>query len=314
MRILLGTALLTSSIFLLHCSSDDSDDGGKAGTGAVSGAAGSSSAGTGGTGPTGSAGKGGTGATGTGGTGPTGSGGTGPTGSGGTGPTGSGGTGPTGTGGTGSTGSGGTGPTGSGGTGPTGTGGTGAGGTGAAGAGGSAGSAAGSSSGGSGGAAAFSLTSTALSEGGAFPEENTCASGEGFGSSPPLTWTAGPSSTMSYAVVLIDNDFMGGFIHWVLWDVPPTITTLPANFPSGTMPSMPAGAKQRSIDTNNGYAGPCPNGDEHEYTFTVYALPTAMLSGLSANPSTMAVVSAIEAANPLAEASLSGLSDAREPD
>lgn len=164
-------------------------------------------------------------------------------------------------------------------------------------------------SGGSGGSAAFSLTSTALAEGGEFPDANTCASGESFGSSPPLTWTAGPSGTMSYAIVLIDNDNgANGFIHWVMWDIPSTVTILPADLPTGMMPSMPAGAKQRSFQPDNGYVGPCPSGMEHEYTFTVYALSTATLAGMTNN--TMNVVAAIEAATPLAEASLSGHSDA----
>jgi phosphatidylethanolamine-binding protein (PEBP) family uncharacterized protein len=50
---------------------------------------------------------------------------------------------------------------------------------------------------------------------------------------------------------------------------------------------------------------------DHQYTFTVYALDTAMLSGTT--DTTMQVVNSIEAADPLAEASLSGRSTASMP-
>jgi Raf kinase inhibitor-like YbhB/YbcL family protein len=117
---------------------------------------------------------------------------------------------------------------------------------------------------------------------------------------------------MSYAMVLIDNDNgANGFLHWVMWDIPASVTMLPADLPTGMMPSMPAGAKQRSFQADNGYVGPCPSGMDHEYTFTVYALDTATLEGMT--DTTTNVVAAIEAADPLAEASLSGHSDAEMP-
>jgi Raf kinase inhibitor-like YbhB/YbcL family protein len=306
MRILLGSAILGTSFLLLHCSSDDSDD-----QGPVAGSGGTASAGKGGAAGSPTAGKGGTGPTGSGGTG---AGGTGPTGSGGTG---RGGTGPTGSGGTGS---GGTGPTGSagagaGGTGPTGSAGAGAGGTGAGGAAGSstasggasgAGAAGASGNGGSGGAAAFTLTSTTFMAGGEFPDANTCA---GADESPALTWTAGPTGTMSYAVVLLDTD--NDLNHWAIWDIPASVTSLPAALSEMAMPPMPAGAKQRNFQGAGGYFGPCPSGMEHTYRFTVFALPVATLPGTF--NSTDAVVDAIENAEPLDDASLEGDSDASRP-
>ncbi len=61
----------------------------------------------------------------------------------------------------------------------------------------------------------MTLTSTALAAGGVFSDTNTCA---GVNTSPPLTWTAGPTGTMSYAVVLTDTNNMAA--HWVIWDLP----------------------------------------------------------------------------------------------
>jgi Raf kinase inhibitor-like YbhB/YbcL family protein len=307
MRILLGSAILGTSFLLLHCSSEDSDD-----KGPVAGSGGSASAGKGGAAGSPTAGKGGTGPTGSGGTGA--AGGTGPTGSGGAG---RGGTGPTGSGGAGA---GGTGPTGSGGagaggTGLAGSGGAGAGGTGAGGAagsstasGGASGAGAGGTSGngGSGGASAFTLTSTTFMDGGDFPDANTCA---GADESPALSWTTGPTGTMSYAVVLLDTD--NDLNHWAIWDIPASVTSLPAALSEMAMPPMPVGAKQRNFQGAGGYFGPCPSGMEHTYRFTVYALPVAMLTGTYS--STDAVVDAIEDAEPLADAALEGDSDASRP-
>lgn len=164
---------------------------------------------------------------------------------------------------------------------------------------------AGNGAGGSGGSGGFTLTSKVLTDGGMFPDMNTCASTSD--SSPDLSWTAGPSGTLSYALILLDTS--NSLDHWVIWDIPSTVTSLPAMLDSAAMLAMPAGAKQKAIQ-GNGYFGPCPSGSDHLYKFTVYALPVATLSGATTSAMTSALAMAVMNANPLASASLSSHSSA----
>jgi Raf kinase inhibitor-like YbhB/YbcL family protein len=162
----------------------------------------------------------------------------------------------------------------------------------------------GTGSGGADGPGAFTLTSPALSEGDAFLPENTCA---GANTSPELDWTAGPAGTMSYAMVL--TDLSNGFLHWVVWDIPPETRSLPALLPTTATLTEPAGARQVAL-SGTGYTGPCPNGNVHDYQFDIHALDVATLPGLSANPTTTAATDAVTT-HSLAHASLGGTSNAR---
>jgi Raf kinase inhibitor-like YbhB/YbcL family protein len=181
---------------------------------------------------------------------------------------------------------------------------------GAGGQGGSGGGSAGSGGqggGGGGGGGGFTLTSSKLAPGATFAAEYTCASSSEH--SPPLTWTAGPSGTLSYAIVLQDMTFP--FTHWVVYDIPPTTTMLPESLAADATLTMPAGAKQKA-GQGMGYLGPCPSGMLHTYVFTVYALDVATLPGVMASTSTMNLSAAIQM-HDLASASLSGMSDATMP-
>jgi Raf kinase inhibitor-like YbhB/YbcL family protein len=107
--------------------------------------------------------------------------------------------------------------------------------------------------------------------------------------SPPLAWTGAPAGTMSFAVSLFDTN--NGFTHWVMWDIPATVTSLPAMLPNGPMPAAPApaGSMQRGapFDKNNGgYTGPGAAPPLHRYQFQVWALSAATLNigqGVSSN-------------------------------
>jgi Raf kinase inhibitor-like YbhB/YbcL family protein len=305
----LSTALLfTSSVFLVHCSDDDAPGGANdAGTSSTTGGS-TSTAGTGGSvagtpasGASagqgisgGSAGSGGSG-TGLGGAGAGGTAGVAGRGTAGTSGSGMAGSSTAGTGTStgGMSGAGGTAGNGSGGA-PAGSGGRAAGGTGT-----------GGTSGGS-----MTLTSSVLTEGGMFADANTCASGTSGNKSPDLTWSAGPSGTLSYAVVLLDTSIT--LNHWVIWDIPANVTMLPAALETTAMPATPAGAKQKSFQ-GNGYQGPCPSGMDHVYQFTVYALPVASVTGAMTSEQPAAIVMDIMNANPLGSASLSAHSSATRP-
>lgn len=184
----------------------------------------------------------------------------------------------------------------------------GAGGSGGATAGSGGGGGASGGSGGTGGGGAFTLTSSKLTEGATFAADYTCAAGNAE-KSLPLSWTAGPSETKSYAIVFQDTN--NNFNHWVVWDIPTTITALPEGLPNDATLSSVGSAKQKA-GSGQGYLGPCPMGMLHTYVFTVYALDVATLSEAMASSSTMQLSAAIQM-HDIASATLSGKSDAMMP-
>lgn len=111
-----------------------------------------------------------------------------------------------------------------------------------------------------------------------FPAENTGLGGAA-NTSPLISWTPGPEGTVSYVVVLVDlsNDLT----HWVVWDIPASITSLPAALPAGNLTGELNGAKQSSYSGMK-YAG--SGACNHVYEFRVYALsePLAMTNSRDA--------------------------------
>ena len=154
------------------------------------------------------------------------------------------------------------------------------------------------------------LTSTGFTEGAMIPSDFTCA---GTNVSPPLQWTAGPPNTMSYAVVLTDRTVGAVLAHSILYDIPPTVTSLPMNVEKVANPSTPAGSKQvRAYDgVTYGYMGPCPSGVLHNYEFSVHAIDVAMLPGVTTT-SMRPVVDPVIAMHTVAIGLLNGQSNAKK--
>ncbi len=172
-------------------------------------------------------------------------------------------------------------------------------------------------SGGGGGSLPFALTSTAFTEGETIPLVHECGSpapvsGPGDNETPPLTWTAGPSNTQSYAIVVRDVDatvpqFPNGIIHWVVYDIPATTTSLPQNVAPGYEPGTPAGAKHAEIQGSgyHGYFGPCSPNSVNTYVFTVHAMASPTLDGVTQDTTEKDVAALVESTS-IASASLSG--------
>jgi len=162
--------------------------------------------------------------------------------------------------------------------------------------------------------ATITVTSGSLTEGATFMDTNTCA---GINTSPPLSWTAGPTGTMSYSVALTDKT--NGAVHWIIWDIPATTTALPAALPAGSPLTTPVMAKQvhrtQFFQAGTDYRGPCPNGNPHTYEFQVNAIGTATLGGVTTpvlNAATNSdMVQALAQAASLAHGNLTGMSSAR---
>jgi Raf kinase inhibitor-like YbhB/YbcL family protein len=132
---------------------------------------------------------------------------------------------------------------------------------------------------------AFVVSSPGLADGGTLDSSHAASANNcgGGNVSPALQWRNAPAGTKSYAVTLFDPDGAKGLgvVHWVLYGVAPSTTSLGAG--AGQPPGSVAGANQTGA---TGYHGPCPPvGDHpHHYLAQVYALdlpPDALQPGLT---------------------------------
>ncbi len=122
----------------------------------------------------------------------------------------------------------------------------------------------------------MSLESESFANDTAFPKEFTADGADGEGYSPALKWADAPAGTVSFAIKMDDPDARG-FVHWTIWGIAATRTSLPAKMPRDLEVKDPAGARQGLSSwgsTRPGYWGsaPGPGSGVHHYTFTVYAL------------------------------------------
>ena len=152
----------------------------------------------------------------------------------------------------------------------------------------------------------FTLTSGEISEGEKLANEQVF---KGFGCegdnvSPSLKWSNAPAGTKSFVVTAYDPDAPtgSGWWHWVVFNIPASVTSLPKNAGSGE--GLPAGAVQGRTDFGaNAFGGACPPpGEVHRYIFSVYALGAEKLD-LDGNVSA-ALVGFMTHANMLGKATI----------
>ncbi|MEJ2184710.1 MAG: YbhB/YbcL family Raf kinase inhibitor-like protein [Gemmatimonadota bacterium] len=174
----------------------------------------------------------------------------------------------------------------------------------------------------------MNLTSNSLNAGERCPEKHAlCVAADGKAAlgpnvSPQLHWSLEPAETKSFALICVDVDApldrsdanqdgktipydmpRKDFYHWVLVDMPPTLTELVEGVDANgiTARGKPTGPRDIGVSGRNsytewfagdadmegtygGYDGPCPPWNDerlHHYHFTVYALdvPSLGLSG-----------------------------------
>jgi Raf kinase inhibitor-like YbhB/YbcL family protein len=120
----------------------------------------------------------------------------------------------------------------------------------------------------------LTVTSETFEAGEPLPTATAHAAAGGEDVSPQLSWTPGPDGTKSYAVTCYDPDAPTdiGFVHWVLFDLPATTTSLPAGY-GGHATDGIEGYTDWGQSAWGGCAPP-PGDDPHHYRFTVYALDT----------------------------------------
>lgn len=108
---------------------------------------------------------------------------------------------------------------------------------------------------------------------GEIPKTFTC---DGDDSSPALNWSGIPPHTKSLVLIVDDPDAPDPakpkmtWVHWLLYNIPPTVTELPRAVAVGDLPN---GAQQGKNDwKRTGYGGPCPPIGRHRYFHKLYAL------------------------------------------
>ncbi|MDE3017285.1 MAG: YbhB/YbcL family Raf kinase inhibitor-like protein [Pseudomonadota bacterium] len=124
---------------------------------------------------------------------------------------------------------------------------------------------------------------------------------------PAISWSGAPAGAKSYAVIAVDPDVPANFepankegrtiaadfprrdfYHWVLVDIPPTITRIDEGQDSKGTATKPTGKLAYGVSGHNdygvsegGYNGPCPPWNDarlHHYHFRVYALDVPSLN------------------------------------
>jgi hypothetical protein len=121
------------------------------------------------------------------------------------------------------------------------------------------------------------MSITAFADGTDIPAKYTQA---GTQTSPPITWTNVPPGTVTFLLHVHDmeasrNHTTDDQLHWIVWNIPGTATSLPEGIPMGA--TLPNGAYQLSAG-GAVYRGPgAPAaGPRHHYTFELFALDTKL--------------------------------------
>lgn len=123
------------------------------------------------------------------------------------------------------------------------------------------------------------VTSGLFSEGAAIPARAAHPMVGGENVSPDLHFAGVPGPAASLAVTCYDPDAPTtvGFVHWVLFNLDPTTTALPAG--AGGAGRNPSGSTHGFTDWGqSAYGGMAPpSGDPpHHYHFTAWALDTRL--------------------------------------
>lgn len=121
---------------------------------------------------------------------------------------------------------------------------------------------------------AIMVASTAFAEGAPIPVQY---SEYEQGASFPVSWTAGPPATKSYALIMEDPDakMPNPFVHWVVWNIPAAVLELREGLEEQDVLTDPRGLRQGVTSRGNiGYLGPRPPAGDppHAYHVQVFAL------------------------------------------
>ena len=138
----------------------------------------------------------------------------------------------------------------------------------------------------------MNIISPVFNHQGMIPAKYTC---DGSDASPPLTWSEIPANTKSLVLIVDDPDAPDPaapritWVHWVLYDIPPTVSGLA----EGAAGHLPPEIREGMNDfRRTRYGGPCPPIGKHRYFFKLYALDKML--GTLANASKVTVEKAMQ--------------------
>ncbi|GEM_PF-741242 len=121
----------------------------------------------------------------------------------------------------------------------------------------------------------FQIMIPAFKMGENIPLKYSC---RGLDISPPIIWNVSnlPPETKSLALIMFDPTAPGRtFIHWILYNISPTLGSLPENLPKGKKIIKDVGIQGINNFHKIGYNGPCPPPKSyHVYIFRMLALDT----------------------------------------
>lgn len=128
------------------------------------------------------------------------------------------------------------------------------------------------------GKAHLTVTSAEVKPDTLIPQDN---SSFGKSLSPQVSWTRGPPSTKSYVVAMEDSDAQARgapITHWVAFNIPASVTSLPAGLPPQGTATPPAGMLfGNNIRGMPAYMGPgTPPRATHHYHLEVLAIDTTL--------------------------------------